>query len=59
MDSVSTPQVAEWRTTERATTSEGADLVIVDLNERACSGWARSCSCIIDYAGMTPATAAA
>jgi hypothetical protein len=54
-----TQQVAERHAAEHAKTGPGTDLVIVTLDELACSGWARSCSCIIDYASMTPAAVAA
>ncbi len=62
MDSHSTPNVAARRADipMRASTDEGTDLVIVVLNELACTGNVRfSQTCGADYAGAYPVAAAA
>jgi hypothetical protein len=62
MDSRNMSKVAARRAdiAGHASADEGTDLVIVVLNELACTGNARGRQfCTVDYAGMYPAAAAA
>jgi hypothetical protein len=61
MDPLSTPHVAARRGTEPARTDDGTDLVIVVLDELACTGRVRGCTgiCGADYASPIPAAIAA
>jgi hypothetical protein len=55
MDPLSTPQIAARHGMEPSRTDDGTDLVIVVLDELACTGSVRGCSiCSADYAGAMP-----